>query len=231
MSTTINIAGNPHSSKKLNRIPRLTKSQIIPTVLDPFTPLLTLSISWPNATAKVGKTIDPAKLQSEPEIEFLDSAPASSFSDFAKKEKHPQLTLALTDPDAPSREKPDWSQICHWIITDIPLSPSATKKKHKMKTVMPYKPPGPPPKTGKHRYVFVALAPKNGTEEGLDLVKPGDRQHWGYEGVGKGVREWAEEMGLGVVGEFCCVRCGGVGERCADGKTGANFVYAENEEQ
>lgn len=177
---------NPHSSKKLNCIPRLTRSQIIPTVLDPFTPLLTLSISWPNATAKVGNTIDPAKLQSEPEIEFLDSAPASSFSDFAKKEKHPQLTLALTDPDAPSREKPDWSQICHWIVTDVPLTPeSASKKKH-MKTIMPYKPPGPPPKTGKHRYVFVALAPKNGTEEGLDLVKPGIGSIGVMRGWGRG---------------------------------------------
>lgn len=148
----------------------------------------------------MGNIINPSELQKEPKIEFLDSAPGSPLNIVA--EKHPQLTLALTDPDAPSRENPEWSQICHWIVTDVPLTAStepASKKKH-LKTIMPYKPPGPPPKTGKHRYVFVALAPKNGTTKRLDLVKPGDRQHWGYDGV-KGVREWAEEMGLGVVGK------------------------------
>lgn len=164
--------------------------------------------------------MDPARLQKEPLIEFLDSAPGDLPDDevLINKEKYSQLTLALTDPDAPSRENPKWSQICHYIVTNVPLasswSPSSSsnldinnKKHHKLKTIMPYKPPGPPPKTGKHRYVFVALAPKNGTTEPLDLVKPRDRQHWGYGGeekVGKGVREWAEEMGLGVVGKWPC---------------------------
>ena len=25
------------------------------------------------------------------------------------------LTIVLTDPDAPSRESPEWSEVCHWI--------------------------------------------------------------------------------------------------------------------
>jgi len=84
-------------------------------------------------------------------------------------------------------------------------------KGDKQHDLMPYKPPGPPPKTGKHRYVFLALAPVNGTTKKLHLSPPGDRKHWGYEKAGMGVREWMDEMGLGVVG--------------------ANFVFAENEEQ
>jgi phosphatidylethanolamine-binding protein (PEBP) family uncharacterized protein len=27
------------------------------------------------------------------------------------------FTVALTDPDAPSRKHPEWSEICHWIVT------------------------------------------------------------------------------------------------------------------
>jgi hypothetical protein len=27
----------------------------------------------------------------------------------------PGLTIALTDPDAPSRDDPKWSEMCHWI--------------------------------------------------------------------------------------------------------------------
>lgn len=25
------------------------------------------------------------------------------------------MTLALTDPDAPARDNPEWSEMCHWI--------------------------------------------------------------------------------------------------------------------
>ena len=33
----------------------------------------------------------------------------------------PGLTIALTDPDAPSRDDPKWSEMCHWIAI-IPTS-------------------------------------------------------------------------------------------------------------
>ena len=31
------------------------------------------------------------------------------------------FTVALTDPDAPSRKEPEWSEMCHWIVI-IPSS-------------------------------------------------------------------------------------------------------------
>lgn len=166
-----------------------------------------------NATAKTGNTINPSKTQSEPKIKLLDTVP-NTWS--KSKTKSPQLTLAMTDPDAPSRDNPEWSEICHWIATDFHLTDSEEDlKRHEghdepagdsadtvsKKDIKPYKPPGPPPKTGKHRYVFVALAPKNGTTAKLHLRKPGDRQHWGFKHEREGLRMWAEEMGLGVVGE------------------------------
>ena len=61
--------------------------------------------------------------------------------------------------------------------------------------------PAPPKKTGKHRYVFVLLEPKNDKEGELKLKKPKDRQHWGYGKQGAGVMEWAEENELVVVGK------------------------------
>lgn len=105
-------------------------------------------------------------------------------------------------------------------------------KEHQALTeIVPYKAPGPPPKTGKHRYVFVALAPANGTTERLNLSKPRSRQRWGFDGEGEGLREWARENGLGVVGEFLCF-CFGmcIVEADLDG-LGANFVYAQNKKQ
>lgn len=176
---------------------RLKKAEIIPTVIDTFNPLLTVNITWPKATAEYGNTVNPDKTQDMPEVTFFDSLPGSAWP----SGKTPQLTLAMSDPDAPSRDNPEWSEICHWIATDIALSMSEQTASKGLKEVMSYKPPGPPPKTGKHRYVFVALAPANGTTETLHLRKPGDRQHWGYDKERQGLRMWAEEMGLGVVGE------------------------------
>jgi hypothetical protein len=39
----------------------------------------------------------------------------------AKDEKG--FTVALTDPDASSRKEPEWSEMCHWIVT-VPNSGS-----------------------------------------------------------------------------------------------------------
>ncbi|KAK5722910.1 hypothetical protein LTR17_014123 [Elasticomyces elasticus] len=196
----------------------LKKAEIIPTVLDPFDPKLSLSIFYENATVEVGNTIDPAKTQKAPnvqlsDVQFIASVP-NDFSVLIRKGM--QLTLALTDPDAPRRDNPEWSEICHWIVTSILLTKLASEDDSsvfstKVQTIVEYKPPGPPPKTGKHRYVFVALAPKNGTTEKLNLSTPGDRQHWGYEKERQGLRRWAEENGLVTVG--------------------ANFIYEQNEKQ
>lgn len=186
---------------------RLQEAEIIPTVIDAFTPLLTLSVAWENATAQVGNIIEPSELQDAPSVQFVDQAPPDAGLSNRSKSSSVQLTVAMTDPDAPSRDDPKWSEICHWIATSVHLTDPDHKLsgvRTEVKEIMPYKPPGPPPKTGKHRYVLVALAPKNGTTEKLSLSKPGDRQHWGYGKKEMGLRKWAEENGLEVIGKLLC---------------------------
>jgi hypothetical protein len=34
------------------------------------------------------------------------------------------LTLALTDPDAPSKKDPKWGEMCHWIVKVGAVGPS-----------------------------------------------------------------------------------------------------------
>jgi len=216
----------------------------------------------------VGNTLNVSDLESIPNVKLESLArghPSSvSWLDMikGKKGKHgkckiPQLTLVLTDPDAPSREDPKNSEFAHWIATNIPLSrlqhtmepstsPSvsltemmntlralsflpneeaSTTKHHKHKgkkgkkgkhgkgkhpkheqpapyEVLSYTAPAPPPKTGKHRYIFLALAPLNSTTEPLYLTAPAERPHWGYGEKGHGARDWMRDMGLGVVGEL-----------------------------
>lgn len=97
---------------------------------------------------------------------------------------------------------------------------------------MPWKAPGPPPKTGKHRYIFLLFAPTNGTTDRLNLTKPEDRQHWGTGKERHGVRDWAINNGLAPVGKapwtFICLD---LLADSADSLLAANFFYAQNEEQ
>ena len=113
--------------------------------------------------------------------------------------------------------------MCHWIAANVSLSektfailPLPEHELTKQITsglddVIEYKPPGPPPKTGKHRYVFLVFAPKNGTTDPLHLAKPKERQHWGTGEERGGVRDWAEENELIPVA--------------------ANFIYSKNKKQ
>lgn len=247
-------------------------------MIDRFEPQVNLNISWsaPNTTVEVGNTLNISNVSSIPHVKLESLAnlphPQTSWLDTIKGKKHkpkhhkhkiPQLTLVLTDPDAPSRDDPKNSEFCHWIATNIPLSRlhhtlSTTQSKtssltdlihtleslisfssddstvvdatkhhkhkgkknkhgkgkgkgkgkhgtHKRRTpydVLNYTAPAPPPKTGKHRYVFLALAPLNSTTEALHLTAPAERVHWGYGEKGRGARDWMADMGLGVVGKF-----------------------------
>jgi phosphatidylethanolamine-binding protein (PEBP) family uncharacterized protein len=163
-----------------------------------------LHISWSsNNTAELGNTIKPDDLQDTPKVELRDDSTSAAF---LQKLSSLKYTIAMTDPDAPSRDNPEWSEMCHWIATGVSLSSSSSssEKIHatkKLKDIMEYKPPGPPAKTGKHRYVFLVFAPANSTTKKLHLTKPNDRQHWGTGKERHGVRDWAEENGLAAVGE------------------------------
>ncbi|KAJ4372107.1 hypothetical protein N0V83_003880 [Neocucurbitaria cava] len=192
-------------------------------VIDDFLPSLTLSVTWSKEQAKLGNTIKPKYLQDQPTISLHDETDHDSFS------TKPDLTyiVTLTDPDAPSRDNPEWSEMCHWIASNVSLSqktfpilplPEFELTENDVSStgsepddVVEYKPPGPPPKTGKHRYVFLVFAPKNGTTEALKLSKPKDRKHWGTGEERGGVRDWAEENELVPVA--------------------ANFIYSKNKKQ
>lgn len=180
---------------------RLINAEIIPTVINDFIPTLTLTVSWSDKTAKLGNTINPDELQDAPVIKLHEISSSTTL-----RSSGLTYTIALTDPDAPSRDNPEWSEMCHWIATKVPVSSSSIEeesKAKKLKEIMPWKPPGPPPKTGKHRYVFLVFAPANGTTKKLQLSKPSDRQHWGTGKERHGVRDWAEDNGLAPVGTWC----------------------------
>lgn len=199
------IIPRPSSETTFSIHDALNSSSVIPDVLDDFEPTHSLSIIYPKSdeSVELGNDIPVASVSSRPDFEFHtisveDAPPGSSNKTF---------TLVLTDPDAKSRENPQWSEMCHWIVTNLTAPVTSDMNRAKKGELVEYLPPTPPPKTGKHRYVFVLLE----GEHGQDLSPPSERKHWGYGKVRHGVRDWAEENELKVVG--------------------ANFFYAQNEEQ
>ncbi|KAF4335027.1 carboxypeptidase Y inhibitor [Fusarium beomiforme] len=173
---------------------KLLEAQIIPTVIDDFPPALALRASWKHDSAKLGNTLKPDNVQKAPLIRLENVESDTQLS------KHVTYAIVLTDPDAPSRDDPKWSEFCHWIATSTHLK-SSTTSKHHLKDIIEYKPPAPPPKTGKHRYVFFTFIAANGTTSKLHLSKPEERKHWGSDHAGHGVREWAHENGLIPIGK------------------------------
>ncbi|KAF7508337.1 hypothetical protein GJ744_009328 [Endocarpon pusillum] len=164
----------------------LKYSSVIPDVLDDFEATYSVSITYPKSHESVQLGND------------IPVNPGSS---------HQSFTLILTDPDAKSRDNPKWSEMCHWIMTNLTAPVTSATEVSMKSELVEYLPPTPPPKTGKHRYVFVLLE----GQQGQALSTPKDRKHWGYGKKRHGVRDWAEENGLSVVG--------------------ANFFFAEDEEQ
>ena len=181
----------------------LVDNDVIGDVLDDFEPSYYLDIAWPkkHETVLLGNDIPVKAVQKRPTFTF------HSISTIDITAKNSTFTLALTDTDAKSRDNPKWSEMCHWILTNlttpIPEPPEIMKKEGEL---ISYQPPGPPPKTGAHRYVFVLL--EGDTD---DLVAPEERQHWGYGKNRKGVQKWAKENELKVVG--------------------ANFFFAQDKKQ
>ena len=173
----------------------LSNSQIIDDVLDDFLPSVTVDALWPGSgeTAQLGNDIPQKSVEERPIIRITPL-----MHDAASSSTNETLNVIMTDPDAKSRDKPKWSEMCHWILTNVHLKGNTTKES------IEYLPPSPPPKTGKHRYVLVAL-------KGNATRIPAERKHWGYGKVRHGVRDWAKENDLEVLG--------------------ANFFYVANKKQ
>ena len=184
----------------------LKDNQVIGDVLKDFEPSWYLDMAYPkhHEAVLLGNDIPVKHVQQRPAFTFHPIRPVLDEADKT-------FTIALTDPDAKSRKNPKWSEMCHWLITNLTSTSASTsfdfpdilKEDGELKG---YKPPGPPPKTGPHRYVFVLLQ-GNGTA----LKGPEERQHWGYGKTRQGVQRWADENGLEVVG--------------------ANFFFAQDKKQ
>ncbi|MCJ1403943.1 hypothetical protein MMC11_007166 [Xylographa trunciseda] len=196
----------------------LKRAEVIPDVLDDFTPTFALSLYFTPAhkTVSLGNNIRPSETFSRPFFEIHPLSSITTLSPTRTLAGNRTYTIVLTDPDATSRADPVKSQMCHMIVTGVTISATNSSQgideanaytlemsSHSKNIIgtglhelIKYMPPAPPKGTGKHRYIFVLLASEDEGNGRENLSKPRDRPHWGYGANGKGVREWASENNL-----------------------------------
>jgi len=73
-------------------------------------------------------------------------------------------TLIMLDPDAPSRKNPKFRSWLHWLVINIRNGDFRNGTE-----VMPYRPPTPPPGSGKHRYIFLVFQ-QEGKQKTVDAL-------------------------------------------------------------
>lgn len=188
----------------------LVMTKVYNIVLDDFVPHFSLQLTYPatHTTVSLGNEIPPSHVRKTPVFDFYPFTPPPSLGNARSNKTY---ILVLTDPDAKSRKNPIWSEMCHWVVTNVtspelggPGDPGEPPVPAVLKS---YLPPNPPAGTNWHRYVFVLMAADQTQAEKLQAPKR--RKHWGYGEVRHGVRDWANEYRLQVLG--------------------ANFFYAKSE--
>lgn len=84
----------------------------------------------------------------------------------ASFECDPPFALLMVDPDATSRQNPQFRSWLHWIVVNV----NATEKLHEGDQAVPYNGPAPPKGSGPHRYVFLLYCQGGRRLQGSELA-------------------------------------------------------------
>lgn len=84
-----------------------------------------------------GGELTPTQVKDTPSVSWSDVDPAALY------------TVLFTDPDAPSRANPVYSEVLHWLVVNVQKTDISSGV-----TIMEYVGSGPPDGTGLHRYVL-----------------------------------------------------------------------------
>ncbi|CAH0402842.1 unnamed protein product [Chilo suppressalis] len=112
-------------------------NQVVPDVV-PKAPAALVKVVFPSGVeVKEGNELTPTQVKDVPTVTW-DASPDQLY------------TLAMTDPDAPSRQDPKFREWHHWLVGNIPGGNVSAGE-----TLSAYVGSGPPPNTGLHRYVYL----------------------------------------------------------------------------
>lgn len=97
----------------------LERDELIPDVLPAsFTPTLLFSVVWPSGKeALLGNELQKEDVAEEPALSFMHmNVPAEDADSDGAGAGEATYTLALFDPDAPSRTDAKYKSFRHWVV-------------------------------------------------------------------------------------------------------------------
>eukprot|EP00029_Vermamoeba_vermiformis_P008518 TRINITY_DN4011_c0_g1_i1.p1 TRINITY_DN4011_c0_g1~~TRINITY_DN4011_c0_g1_i1.p1 ORF type:complete len:184 (-),score=31.52 TRINITY_DN4011_c0_g1_i1:94-645(-) len=148
---------------------------IFADVIDKFAPTIKLDVKYGSKHVHEGNELKPSEVQHEPTVAY------------EADDKH-LYTLAMVDPDAPSRTQPQFREWRHWLVSNIPG--------HKVSSgtvLSSYMGSAPPKGTGLHRYIFL-LFQQQGKLDAAPLNDEGKNR------AGFHIKTWAKDHHLTPVG-------------------------------
>jgi len=165
--------GTHHTSKYKLLHDALKKHEVIPDVVDDFTPQVDLKVAFPKGAVQNGNVFSASDLHYvEPDVTW-------------NADKNAFYTLVKVDPDAPSRQSHINREWRHWLVCNIPGADLS-----KGEVITPYMGPKPPKDSGLHRYVFM-LYKQN------DRIFPPAMDNSGNHRGNWALRKFAKEYELG----------------------------------
>lgn len=160
----------------------MEEAGIIPDVID-APPKNTLTVVYPgDKSVNLGNELTPTDVKEAPLVKW--EAETGGF-----------YTLAMVDPDAPSRSEPKFREVNHWLVANIPGDDVGGGE-----VITAYVGSGPPKGTGLHRYVFLVYRQSGKLELDEPRTPSTSRAHR----LNFSIRKFAEKYGLGqpVAGNF-----------------------------
>lgn len=163
----------------------MESESIVPNII-PKVPSQILKITYNDGVrAELGNQLRPNQSKSQPEVRWkLYDGDVDAY-----------YTLAMIDPDAPTRMAPFLGEVNHWLVGNIKGNDLNSGR-----TLSEYRGCGPPRGTGLHRYIFL-LYKQNGSLEFDEQTIPSSNR---MSRIRFSIKKFAKKYKLGepIAGNF-----------------------------
>uniref|UniRef100_T1GU81 Phosphatidylethanolamine-binding protein n=1 Tax=Megaselia scalaris TaxID=36166 RepID=T1GU81_MEGSC len=86
---------------------KMEANGVVPDVID-VAPTKSIEVTYPNnLKVSLGNELTPTQVKDQPAVKW-------------EAEEGALYTLLMTDPDAPSRKNPEFGEVRHWLVVNIP---------------------------------------------------------------------------------------------------------------
>jgi len=116
---------------------KFSADEVVPDVVS-AAPGDQLQVVYDEGTAELGNNLQVSKTSSQPTVAYTGA------------ESDQLYTVAMVDPDAPSRDNPRAAQWNHWLVTNVEGSDLQEGGEINGKVLMKYNGPSPPKGSGMH---------------------------------------------------------------------------------